>query len=142
MIDDDRITTGHKPGWDIDLGFGQQGEIIVLDIIQSIANGSIRCEVKRDRQFQKTGRLYVEQEQNARNRGVWKPSGLSTSTATVWAFLVNDGQGLIVVDTPWLKRAVMEAAKHKSNHCEERDGDNPTRGVCIELNHLKISRMP
>jgi hypothetical protein len=138
----DRVAIGHKPEWDVDLAYGQQGELVVLDMIKAIANGTVRCEIKRDRGFLKSGRLYIEHEQNARNRGIWKPSGILTSTAQAWAFLVNNGQGLIVVDTPWLKRAVARAAEHPSNHASERDGDNPTRGVCIELNHLKISRQP
>lgn len=138
----ERIAAGHEPRWDLDLSFGKQGELLVLNVIQSIANGTCQCEVKRDRQFQKTGRLYIELEQNPGNRGIWVPSGLAKSRAPAWAFLCNNDQGLFLVDTPWLKRAVELAAQFKANHAAERDGDNPTRGVCITLTHLQATRQP
>lgn len=134
------ISNGYEPRFDINLPFGQEGELIVLQKLRSITDGGLRIEVKRDRRFQDTGRLYVETEQNAFNRGVWKPSGINTTAAEAWVFLCNNDCGLFLIDTPWLKRAVEEAGKHKSNHCTEQDGDNPTRGICIFLNHLALTR--
>jgi hypothetical protein len=137
----DRISAGYEPNWDLDLAFGEQGQLIVLDMIKAIANGTIRCEVKRDRRFQDTGRLYIEHYQDRRNTGIWKPSGLlHLPGSQAWAFLVNNGQGLFIVDTPWLKRAVAMAAEYQGNHVEERDGDNPTRGIAIHLTHLEKTR--
>lgn len=138
----DRMAEGYVPNWDIDLAHGEQGQLIAFDMLKDIVAGRIHVEVKRDSRFNKTGRLYVECQQNARNRGVWKPSGLRTTTAQAWAFLCNDNQGLFIVDTPWLERAVESAAKHPSNHGYEKDGDNPTKGICVTLNHFTITRSP
>ncbi len=135
-----RMAAGYVPAWDIDLAYGEQGQLIAFDMLKDIVAGRIRVEVKRDSKFANTGRLYVEHEQNARNRGIWKPSGLLTSTAQAWAFLCNNDQGLFVVDTPWLKRAVEKANQHPTNRVAERDGDNPTRGVCVQLNHFTLTR--
>lgn len=137
-----RMAAGYVPAWDIDLADGEQGQLIAFDMLKDIVAGRIRVEVKRDSKFANTGRLYIEHEQNARNRGVWSPSGLMTSTAQAWAFLCNNDQGLFVVGTPWLKRAVERARQHPSNHGAERDGDNPTRGICVQLNHLTLTRVP
>lgn len=137
----DRMAAGYVPDWDIDLANGEQGQLIALNMLEDIVAGRLRVEVKRDSKFTKTGRLYVEREQNARNRGVWKPSGLMTTTAQAWAFLCNNDQGLFIVDTPWLQRAVDSAAKHPSNHGQEKDGDNPTKGICVSLNHFTITRV-
>lgn len=138
----DRMATGYVPDWDIDLAHGEQGQLIALDMLQDIVAGRIRVEVKRDSGFIKSGRLYIETEQNPMRRGIWKPSGISISKAQAWAFLCNNDQGLFIVDSPWLKRAVEEAAKHPSNHAAEKDGDNPTRGICISLNHFGLKRLP
>jgi hypothetical protein len=77
--------TTSKSDWDIDLRYGQDGEesvrrLLTIDTV----------EVKRDRRWKETGNLYIETSCYYVNDGAFKPSGVSVSKATHFAFVIED----------------------------------------------------
>lgn len=120
-----------EPRFDIDFKVGQQAEFWVSDIIQALATG--RVEVKRDRKYVETGRIYVEFE--CFRRGEWRPSGISTSESPVWVFVLTDDGLSIIVNAERLKQMV-QAARDRKAIGEEKDGSHPTRGALIGVAHL------
>jgi hypothetical protein len=77
--------TSSKSDWDLDLRYGQDGEesvrrLLTIDTV----------EVKRDRRWKETGNLYIETSCYYVNDGAFKPSGVSVSKATHFAFVVED----------------------------------------------------
>lgn len=74
-----------KSDWDLDLRYGQDGEesvrrLLTIDTV----------EVKRDRRWKETGNLYIETSCYYVNDGAFKPSGVSVSKATHFAFVIED----------------------------------------------------
>lgn len=77
--------TTSKSDWDLDLRYGQDGEesvrrLLTIDTV----------EVKRDRRWKETGNLYIETSCYYVNDGAFKPSGVSVSKATHFAFVIED----------------------------------------------------
>ena len=77
--------TTSKSDWDLDLRYGQDGEesvrrLLTIDTV----------EVKRDRRWKETGNLYIETSCYYVNDGAFKPSGVSISKATHFAFVIED----------------------------------------------------
>ena len=108
-----------------DLKFGQEGETEIAKLL----NDS-EVEVKRDRQTQQTGNVYIEYE----SRG--KPSGISTTKADKWAYILQDGCTLIV-DTELLKKALRYLIKSKLCVKDMPGGDNNTSlGVLVSVERL------
>lgn len=125
-----RRADGYEPRFDLDLAYGKQGELIVTDISQALRNGSV--EVKRDSLWSRTGNLYVEYE--CRRAVGWTPSGIATSDAELWAFVLGDSELTIVVPTGLLR----DIARHfyrldKWYRVEVTHGSHPTKGVRIPI---------
>lgn len=74
-----------RSDWDIDFRYGQQGEQMVKDLLTIET-----VEVKRDRRWKETGNLFIETECFYVNDGVTKRSGILTTKATHWAFVLED----------------------------------------------------
>ena len=73
------MTEGYCKGFDIDLEFGKMGEKFVSEVLE----GNSKVEVKTERDiWKKTGNIAIE----LRCKG--KPSGVSTTEATVWIHLL------------------------------------------------------
>lgn len=127
--------------FDIDLKYGRGGEAYVGDICRLLTEGGAdgTIEVKRDAVFVWTQRFYVEQECRSRG-GLWKPSGIATTNAAYWAFVMGSHPGFLVIETSWLKRAVDMAAQDSRNKISCDHGENPTRGTGVYLNHLLKTR--
>lgn len=79
--------------FDIDLRYGQEGEKLVHDIL----SGGLRIEVKTDRMAHTTGNLAVEYK----CRGKW--SGISTTQADWWAFVLCHNSHILMIRTDMLK---------------------------------------
>jgi hypothetical protein len=104
-----------------DLEVGKVAEQALADILE---NKTI--EVKRDLKAKTTGNVFVEFE----SRG--KPSGIATSEADFWCFVLGDRFVLIEADA--LKKLVEPLKGTKS---ERRGGDNNTsKGVLIKTHNL------
>jgi hypothetical protein len=79
-------------------------------------------EVKTDYKATRTGNLFIEYE----SRG--KPSGLSTSKADYWAFIISNEQ-IIIVETNKLKTLCRDNKLSRVN-----GGDsNTSKGVLLPL---------
>jgi hypothetical protein len=108
-----------------DLKFGQEGETEIAKLL----NDS-EIEVKRDRQTQQTGNVYIEYE----SRG--KPSGIATTKASKWAYILQDGC-ILIVDTELLKKALRYLIKAKLCVKDIQGGDNNTSlGVLVNVERL------
>lgn len=111
------------PNWDIDLAYGKAGEGLVAEIL---ADQGHKVEVKNDRQWVNTGNIYVEAE----CRG--KPSGIQTTEATWWVFVVSDAC-ILILSTEALRSAVYNELGRPA---QEKDGSHPTRGRLIPTRNL------
>lgn len=124
----DRHAHGYEPRWDADFEVGRQGELWVQSIVESLA-GDAR-EVKTDERFADTGNLYVEYE--CKRRGKYQPSGIATTEAPVWAFVLQLDGVVLVVATDLLKQvARKQHSRGRTAECSR--GSHPTRGVLVPV---------
>ena len=108
-----------------DLKVGQVAE----QALAAIFEGK-KVEVKRDRKARLTGNIFVEYE----SRG--KPSGISTSEADYWCFVVEET--FILLTTQRLKKIVEPL---KGTDKERRGGDNNTSvGVLLRIADIITTR--
>lgn len=134
-----RLSEGRNPKWDIDLEFGKKGEKLVLAFLRGMLDylaepGSLRVEVKTDRKYLDTGKVYIEYE--CKLKDGWQPSGIATSEADYWTFVIGEtaflGIPTAVVRACW-QRAMDPTLRYQR---EEKSGSHPTRGVAIPLAHF------
>jgi hypothetical protein len=127
--------------FDLDYKRGAQGELLMLNVAEMLAEGKGTIEVKTDYRFlePKKQRFYVERECRGRD-GRWRPSGLAVSRATFWAFVLGEYPAIFFVATDWLRRATDLAAADERNHKECDYGENPTRGVLVFINHFVLTK--
>jgi hypothetical protein len=105
-----------------DLQMGQDEEIWLADLLRGKT-----VEVKRDYIASRTGNLFVEFS----SRG--KASGLATTKANFWAFIL-DGERVVIVPTKYLQQVARLAY---SEGRTVRGGDNNTsEGVLVRLEEL------
>tara|TARA_R100001082_G_scaffold16772_1_gene8435 strand:- start:1097 stop:1456 length:360 start_codon:yes stop_codon:yes gene_type:complete len=104
-----------------DLKVGQVAEQALAKIFEGK-----KVEVKRDRKARLTGNVFVEYE----SRG--KPSGISTSEADYWCFVIEET--FILINSSRLKEIVEPL---KGTDKERRGGDNNTSvGVLLRIKDL------
>lgn len=116
-----------KSDWDLDLRFGQQGEVYVNDLLTSPIE---TVEVKRDRRWIETGNLYIETECWSDVLQSWYHSGISTSKASHWAFVLEES--VVVIPTSRLKEVVKKSGRKK----EMNRPDYSTKGYLITVEDL------
>ncbi len=105
-----------------DLKLGQKGENYLAKIL--LLKGD-KIEVKADYGAQKTGNLFIEYE--SRN----KLSGIATTKAHYWAFLISNEQ-IIIIETNKLKTLCKAKTLRRVN-----GGDNNTsKGILLPLNNI------
>lgn len=119
------MTDGYEPRFDLDQEYGEQGEDLVA-LVRSLF-GRIETKRKRYGDF----RFYVEIAQRPKDSLEYKGSGINTSEADYWAYVIAD-TGVIVM----VPREVLKAAAARAPDAEERDGDNPTKGRLVSVEHL------
>lgn len=129
---------GYEPRWDINAESGAQAQTWVVDIIQMLKDGSGSIEVKRDAWVAITRRLYIEKE--CLRQGEWVASGLQTTEAKLWAFVLGPHPGILFFCTDWLRRAEALAAKHPGNAASCKQGSHPTRGTYVYMDHFFKTR--
>jgi hypothetical protein len=110
-----------------DLSKGKDGEALAKALL---LNDEIEVEVKTDLKWKETGNLYIETECYIHATGQYEPSGLSTTTADVWAFVL--GQSVYYVKVDCLKRVV----EHFGREVECKIEPNPSRGKLITPQQL------
>lgn len=120
-----------------DLAYGEMGEGLVLDFINSLKESQI--EVKTDRY--RNGKMVVETHQcpgavkDENGLFIWKPSGINVTTAKWWVYIYGLENGAFVaVPVDRLKRYL----KSKKNiFCESKkmifaeNSDNPAKGYLL-----------
>ncbi len=109
--------------FDIDMEYGRRGENTLLDILETK-----RIEVKTDRIAHVTGNIAVEY----RFRG--RPSGISTTEADYWAFLLYDMTTIIMVPTEKLKAIARD--RYKKDEITLGGDDNASEMILIPIEEL------
>lgn len=109
--------------FDIDMEYGRRGENTLLDILETK-----RIEVKTDRIAHVTGNIAVEY----RFRG--RPSGISTTEADYWAFLLYDMTTIIMVPTEKLKGIARD--RYKKDEITLGGDDNASEMILIPIEEL------
>jgi hypothetical protein len=126
-----RLSEGYEPRFDIDAEVGYQGQLFVHNITDALKAGSI--EVKTDERALSTGRVYIEIE--CQTRTGWRPSGISSTLAELWAQVLPGS--VVIVETRLLRRVAEHAyLDHPELRVDCRRGSHPTRGVAIPLGVL------
>jgi hypothetical protein len=118
--------SGDLSDFDLDFSYGHEGEQLVRDIL----TGGLTVEVKRDRRWIYTGNIYVETSFWSRSTHNWVLSGLMTTKADRWAFVLEDL--VIIVKTDDLKKAIDTYGRPISNEKEP----NPSKGFLITIDDL------
>ena len=109
--------------FDIDLSVGQEGEILVTELLTQ----GRTIEVKKDLKWKDTGNLYIETVCWSHNNGQWYPSGLTVTKAEYWAFVLDDA--VLMLPTSILKTVVAYKGKEISCNIEP----NPSKGYLIRI---------
>ena len=127
----------YNPSYDIkrfnfkaDLAFGEEGEELIRQFVQTICDGDI--EVKTDRY--RNGRMVIETMQSPHNKG-WKPSGLSVTKARWWVYVFNIEGSFVIVDVDRLKRFIDKQPKRfapSKLRSFAVHSDNPAKGWLLE----------
>jgi hypothetical protein len=118
-----------QPDWDFDREIGSQAEMWVSSLREALKGGTV--EVKHDTRAMQTGNLYVEYE--CRRGGIYRPSGIQTTKADVWVFVVLESKIALVIETQELKRL---CAQPGIRIAEERDGSHPTKGYLVPMVYI------
>lgn len=106
--------------WDLDLRAGLAGESKVADLLSLDT-----LEVKTDRRWHETGNIYIETECWIQTSQSWEASGLRTTKATHWAYVLEDC--VIILPTYRLKEVLWERGKPINCNIPP----NPSRGYLI-----------
>ncbi|MBA3844354.1 MAG: hypothetical protein H0X39_17350 [Actinobacteria bacterium] len=126
----DRHAPGYEPRFDLDSVVGRQGELFAQDIARGLADGTV--EVKTDEASAYTGNVYVEY-QCLRSKG-WMPSGIATTEAEWWAFVLGPRKDvLFALSTDRLRKLVDHAQQNPWMRKRCVKGGNPTYGVAIPM---------
>jgi hypothetical protein len=112
--------------FDLDYRFGAAGESLVHELL----TGGKTVEVKRDRKWHVTGNLYIEIMCWYQGTESWKDSGITTSLADYWAFVLNSSVLMVQVDV--LVKAVAKYGKRIECNIEP----NRSRGYLLSVDHL------
>jgi hypothetical protein len=128
--------------FDFDVKRGTPGE----QLMKSISDGVITCEVKTDYYFGAYKRdephsicWYVER-QCLHSDGEWHPSGISISKDAYWVFKFGEHPGFLGVETEWLRRMVAAAELRPKTFMTCDYGANPTRGTLVFIRDLLLTR--
>jgi hypothetical protein len=119
--------------FDLDLSVGHQGEALVNELL----TGGKTVEVKTDLKWKDTGNLYIETLCWSHNKNTWYPSGLDSTKADYWAFVLEGATLLVPTDA--LRSALNLFGRPITCNIEP----NPSKGFLIKpeqiLNFIKSS---
>lgn len=122
----DRLAQGYHPDFDIDAALGHQGELFVVDIRKALERDDV--EVKTDAVALRTGNVYIEYA-CLRGGTTWEPSGIATTKAAVWAFVL----GAVVLAAATDDVRAVARRYYPTHHRELNRGSHPTRGVAVPI---------
>jgi hypothetical protein len=98
------VTRGYQPDFDIDLVYGEEGEMLVRHVLELDES---RIEVKRKSYID--DEFYVEIRHDPGRRGAWRASGLAKTKADYYVYVVADTGVLIFVPTALLRERLADA---------------------------------
>ena len=104
-----------------DLDFGERAE----DYLNEIFADGKKIEVKYDRMAHRTGNIYVE----VYSRG--KKSGISTTLANYWIFVIDKKYYAIIINVKKLKELCREV--FQENGFTKGGDDNTSEGLLIPI---------
>lgn len=114
----------HSNSFYYDLDFAEKAE----DWVKAIFTNGFKIEVKYDRMAHLTGRIYVEVYSRH------KPSGISTTQAHYWIFVIDKKDYALIVNTEKLKELCRLAYQV---HGLTKGGDeNTSQGILIPINQI------
>lgn len=128
----DRMAAGRNPDWDLDWEIGQNGELFVVDLIQSLKDGP-RVETKTDMWAARSGNFYVEY--SCRKFGRYEPSGIAVTKAEIWALVIATE---VVVFAPIDRLKAVARYYYTIGRIRNGGlkGDYPTWGVLLPVRAL------
>jgi hypothetical protein len=127
------MATQNVSDFSTDLIFGKEGEKLVEEIL----TGGYSVEVKTDRQWAKTGNLYIETDCYYQARRAWGPSGITTTQANYWAFvLAPQNPNALPAIHFYHVDVVRYAIEEFGSLIECKIPPNPSKGVLVTLAHL------
>lgn len=112
--------------FDLDLATGQEGE----QLVEQLLTGGKTVEVKTDLKWKDTGNLYIETTCWSHNNEEWYASGLSSTKASYWAFVLNGA--VLLVPTETLKKVV--TVRGRAINCNIQP--NPSKGYLIKVEDI------
>jgi hypothetical protein len=120
------MSTAKLSDFDLDLAVGHQGEALV----EQLLTGGATVEVKTDLKWKETGNLYIETVCWSHNNENWYLSGLSSTKASYWAFVLEGAS--LLVPTEVLKQVV--TARGRAITCNIPP--NPSKGYLIKVEDI------
>ena len=90
---------GYFPDFDLDRDYGEDGEDTVRDVLGLATN---RIEVKH--KSYADDKFYVELEHDPGGRGQYKPSGLTTTKAEYFTYVIADTGVIVFIPVPYLRQ--------------------------------------
>lgn len=120
------MSTAKLSDFDLDLAVGHQGEALV----EQLLTGGATVEVKTDLKWKETGNLYIETVCWSHNNENWYLSGLSSTKASYWAFVLEGAT--LLVPTEILKQVV--TARGRAITCNIPP--NPSKGYLIKVEDI------
>lgn len=105
-----------------DLQFGEKAE----DFVNKLFTNGGKIEVKYDRKAHETGNLFVEVISRD------KPSGISTTKANYWIFVIDKRQYAIIINVEKLKKICKD--KYKDGGYVLGGDENTSKGLLIPIN--------
>lgn len=120
------MSTAKLSDFDLDLAVGHQGEALV----EQLLTGGTTVEVKTDLKWKATGNLYIETVCWSHNNENWYLSGLSSTKASYWAFVLEGAT--LIVPTEVLKQVV--TARGRAITCNIPP--NPSKGYLIKVEDI------
>ena len=116
-----------RSDWDLDLRYGQEGEVFVNSLLTAPIN---TVEVKRDRRWKETGNIYIETECWSDDLGHWYLSGITSTKASHWSFVLESI--VLTIPTDLIRKAIaLYGIQREMNRPEYS-----TKGFTITINDL------
>lgn len=132
----DRMSRGYEPRFDLDYREGHVGEDFSGRVSDGMANGTV--ETKTDKRALddvlrgRDGNVYVEFKAWSNASQAWEPSGIATTEAQTWAFVLAPDV-LVAVNVEVLRAVARRQWTVPSLRKSCMRGSNPTNGVLIPI---------
>jgi hypothetical protein len=120
-----------QPNHDIDVKkwrdtkpVGDKGELIAHRLLN---HGIETIEVKNDQRARQTGNVFIETQCQNLNTGEWYPSGINSTKAAAWLYILNEKPIVAILMQTTLLREI--ASRYPERHAAATHP--PAKGVVI-----------